>query len=91
MPTETVLHKIEDTNVADAVNRAAAELDAAGGDLLLDFSAVRRLDSAGLRAMENLVRTAEEKAIKVALREVNAGIYKVLKLMKLAERLSFAG
>ena len=64
MPTETVLHKIEDTNVAD---------------------------SAGLRAMENLVRTAEEKAIKVALREVNAGIYKVLKLMKLAERLSFAG
>lgn len=90
MPTEAVLLKIEDNDgVAGAMDRAAGGLDSAGGELVLDFSSVRRIDTGGLRAMENLVRTAEEKAIRVSLRGVNVGIYKVLKLMKLAQRLSF--
>jgi anti-anti-sigma regulatory factor len=90
MPTEAVLLKIEDdAGVAGAVDQAAGELEANGSELVLDFSAVSRIDSKGLRALESLVRTAEGKSIKISLRDVNAGIYKVLKLMKLTGRLSF--
>ena len=90
MPTEAVLLKIEDNDeLTGTLDRASGELDAPGGELVLDFSSVRRIDSGGLRAMENLVKVAEEKAIKVSIRAVDVGVYKVLKLMKLTQRLSF--
>jgi anti-anti-sigma regulatory factor len=90
MPVEAVLIKIEDNDgAAAAIDRAADEMDAAGGELVLDLSAVRRIDSAALRAMENLLRTAAEKQNKVSLTGVDVAVYKVLKLMKLAGRVSF--
>jgi hypothetical protein len=39
--------------------------------------------------MENLAKSADDKATKVVLRGVNVDIYKVLKLMKLTRRFSF--
>ena len=80
--------KIDGERVADTLQEACEKLDGAQGEVVLDFSAVRRVDSHALRALENLAAHADEKAVKVALRGVNIDIYKVLKLAKLASRFS---
>lgn len=64
-------------------------LDKADGDVVLDFSAVHRLDTKALDIMHRLAGKAGEKAIKVELRGVNVEIYKVFKLVKLAPRFTF--
>lgn len=58
-------------------------------DLVLDFSAVRRIDTAATRELEKLVGIADGHSVKVGLRGVNIEIYRVLKLVKLASRFSF--
>jgi anti-anti-sigma regulatory factor len=64
-------------------------LDTANGELVLDFSSVRRIDPGAVRALQALAATADEKTVKVVLRGLNIEIYKVLKLVKLARRFSF--
>ena len=54
----------------------------------LDFSSVRRLDTGGLRALEDFVGAADGKTVKVTLRGVNVDVYKVLKLARLSSRFS---
>jgi len=56
------------------------------GELRLDFSAVERVDPAALRELEDLTNSANEQSVKVALRGVNVGVYKVLKLARLTTR-----
>ena len=58
-------------------------------EAILDFSAVRRVDSITLQAIEEFARIAEEKTVKVVLVGVNVAVYKVLKLVKLTRRFSF--
>ena len=89
MSTNTVWLEIDGDRVAHALQTALEKLDGAGGDLVLDFSSVRRIDPSALRAMENLASIVDGKGLKVALRGVNVEIYKVLKLTKLAPRFSF--
>jgi anti-anti-sigma regulatory factor len=67
----------------ETLQEALEKLDSAKGELVLDFSSVRRIDSSELRALENLANVAEEKSVKVALSGVNVDVYKVLKLVKL--------
>ena len=81
--------KIDEERVAQALQEAQERLDSVEGEVALDFSSVRRIDSSALRAMEELADIADEKDVKVALRGVNVGVYKVLKLVKLASRFSF--
>jgi anti-anti-sigma regulatory factor len=81
--------KIDGERVAQTLQEAFEKLDSAGGEVVLDFSSVRRIDPSALRAMEKLAGMADDKAVKVALCGVNIDIYKVLKLMKLASRFSF--
>jgi anti-anti-sigma regulatory factor len=76
-------------SVAHALQEAREKLDSTEGDLCLDFSSVRRIDTAALTALEELAGIADQKGVKVVLRGVNVDIYKVLKLMKLAPRFSF--
>ncbi|MGB8770523.1 MAG: STAS domain-containing protein [Candidatus Korobacteraceae bacterium] len=76
--------------VTHALQEAREKLESAEGDLCLDFSSVRRIDPNALRAMEKLADLADEKSVKVVLRGVNVDIYKVLKLVKLTSRFSFA-
>ncbi len=76
-------------NVAFCLQEARSKLNGALGDTVLDFSTVRRIDSQALRAVEELVDLAEEKAVQVTVHGVNVDIYKVLKLAKLAPRLKF--
>ena len=68
---------------------AAKKLDGAGGEVVLDFSSVRRVDPGAIWALHEFSDRADEKGIKVVLYDVNIDIYKVLKLVKLASRFSF--
>jgi anti-anti-sigma regulatory factor len=81
--------KIDEERFVQALQEAGEKLDSAEGDVVLDFSSVLRIDAGGLRTMEEFAGTADDKGVKVALRGVNVGVYKVLKLVKLASRFSF--
>jgi anti-anti-sigma regulatory factor len=81
--------KIDEQRVVQALQEAGEKLDSAEGEVVLDFSSVLRIDGSGLRALEECAHTADDKAVKVTLRGVNVGVYKVLKLVKLASRFSF--
>ena len=76
-------------SVAHALQEARETLDRTEGDLCLDFSSVRRIDSGALRAMEELAGIADDKGIKLVLRGVNVDIYRVLTLTKLTPRFTF--
>ena len=89
MDSIAVWVKIDGERVADALQETREKLNGADGEVLLDFSSVRRIDSHALRAMEALAGSADEKALKLVLRGVNIDLYKVLKLVKLAARFSF--
>ena len=80
---------IDEKNVLRCLQEAVEKLESVQGDLVLDFSSVLRIDPDSLRAMEKFTALAAEKGIKVALRGVNVGVYKVLKLVELASRFSF--
>lgn len=80
---------IEEQRLVPALQQASEKLDSAAGEIVLDFSSVLRVDPAAIQAIERFADTADRKAVKVALRGVNVDIYKVLKLVKLASRLSF--
>ena len=84
-----VFLNIDEERIVPALQEAGANLDCAQGEAVLDFSSVRRIDSSGLRALEDFARNADEKAVKVVLRGVNVDVYKVLKLIKLTQRFSF--
>jgi anti-anti-sigma regulatory factor len=90
MATNAVFLNIDETRVVAALCEAGEKLDGTEGEAVLDFSSVRRIDSAGVRAFEELARVADEKNVKVVLRGVSVDVYKVLKLIKLTGRFSFA-
>ncbi len=81
--------EIDGKNVLGALQEAGEKLESVQGELVLDFSSVLRLDSRSVRAMEEFASMAAEKGIKVVLRGVNVGVYKVFKLVELASRFSF--
>jgi anti-anti-sigma regulatory factor len=81
---------VDGKGAASALSEAAQKLVGSDGEVVVDFAAVRRIDSDALQAMEGLAGAAEEKAVKVVLRGVSVEVYKVLKLTKLAQRFSFA-
>jgi anti-anti-sigma regulatory factor len=81
--------KIEDNNLIPALHVAVARLSSAEDEMILDFSAVSRIDPAALRAMETLANAADAQAIRVVLSATNIGVYKVMKLGRLAARFSF--
>jgi len=84
-----MMFKIDGASVAPALQQAGERLDTADGQLVLDFSAVRRVDPAALGAMEELAAIADGRGVKLTLRGVNIDVYKVLKLAKLVPRFSF--
>ncbi len=81
---------IEENNLVPALEDAAKRMKGDDGELVLNFESVRRIDSSGLRAMEEFARVADEKGVKVALQGVGVDLHKVLKLVKLASRFSSA-
>jgi anti-anti-sigma regulatory factor len=89
MTKNSVWLNVEADRVVAALDESFGTLDNAGGELLLDFSHVDRLDAAALRSLEKLAGAADQKAVKIQLRGVQVGVYRVLKLTRLAPRLCF--
>jgi anti-anti-sigma regulatory factor len=85
-----VLLNIGEKRVVPALQEAREKLDGTEGEAVLDLSSVGRLDSSALRALEEFVGVADDKGVKVVLSGVNVGVYKVLKLARLASRFSVA-
>jgi len=81
--------KIDEGRVVQALQEAGERLGSVEGEVALDFSSVSRIDPSAIGAMERLAGAADKKGVKVVLRGVNVGVYKVLKLVKLASRFSF--
>jgi anti-anti-sigma regulatory factor len=84
-----MLLKMDEKNVHRALQEAGEKLEGFQGELVLDFSSVLRIDASSLRAMEGFTSMAADKGVKVILRGVNVGVYKVLKLVKMASSFSF--
>jgi anti-anti-sigma regulatory factor len=80
---------IDEERVVQTLQEAEERLDRVEGEVALDFSSVRRIDSSALRAIEEFADIADTKGVKVVLRGVDVGVYKVLKLVKLASRFSY--
>ncbi|HXY23670.1 MAG TPA: STAS domain-containing protein [Candidatus Acidoferrum sp.] len=83
-----VLLNLGEKRLVPALQEAREKLSGMEGEAVLDFSSVQRVDPSVLRAMEEFVGAADEKGVKVILSGVNVGVYKVLKLAKLAPRFS---
>lgn len=81
--------KVDEERIVQALQEAGETLDSAGGEVLLDFSSVRKIVPRGLRVMEEFAGMADNKGVKVVLRGVNVDVYRVFKLVKLASRFSF--
>jgi anti-anti-sigma regulatory factor len=81
--------KIDEEGVVQALQEAGETLDRAAGEVLLDFSSMRRVNPRALRVMEEFAGIADAKGVKVVLRGVNVDVYRVFKLVKLASRFSF--
>jgi anti-anti-sigma regulatory factor len=81
--------KIDEERIVQGLQEAGEKLDNVEGEAALDLSSVRRIDPSALKAMEEFADIADDKGVKVVLRGVNVGVYKVLKLVKLASRFSF--
>jgi anti-anti-sigma regulatory factor len=81
--------EIDGEHLVQALQDAGEKLNSADGEVVLDFSSVRRIEPSALGALEKLAGTADDKAVKVVLRGVNVDVYKVLKLVKLTPRFSF--
>lgn len=89
MTSVAVMFKIDGERVTEALAEAGRKLDAAEGEIILDFSSVRRVDARALGEMQALANASEAKQVKVVLRGVNVDVYKVLKLARLSPRFSF--
>jgi len=81
--------KVDEERVVQGLHEAGEKLESAEGEVVLDLSSVLRIDAKGLIALEELAGLADDRGVKVALRDVNVSVYKVLKLMRLASRFSF--
>jgi len=81
--------KIDEDRVVQALQEAGEKLDGVENEVVLDLSSVRRIDPSAVRAIEEFAGMADDKGVKVVLRGVNVGVYKVLKLVKLGSRFSF--
>jgi anti-anti-sigma regulatory factor len=89
MATNTVWLKIDGEHVVHTLEEAIGKIQDGGGEAILDFSSVQRIDPGALRAMAGLANMMNGNASSIALRGVSVDVYKVLKLTQLASRFSF--
>ena len=85
MSANAVFLKIEPDGITESLREALAALSAGESNAVLDFSSIERLDAKHLVIMKEMAAVAESKGCKVALRDVNVRIYKVLKLARLTQ------
>ena len=88
MPTIAMFVKIDGKRVSESLENAQSKLDGSSG-AVLDFASVSRVQPRDLAALEELAKVADDNGVKIELRGVNVGVYKVLKLARLASRFGF--
>ena len=81
---------VDEKRIVPSLQEALEKLDTSQGEVVLDFSAVRRIDSSALWALQCVADEADRKSVKLVLSGVSVAVYKVLKLAKLASRFSFS-
>jgi len=86
MTTNAMWIQVDSEHTEAFRDEVIARLTRAEDDVVLDFSFVKRLDTKGVRVLEELAGLAEDQSVKLVLRAVNMDVYRVLKLLKLAER-----
>jgi len=89
MATSSVGPRPEATDMVRALRQYHEKIDSAEGLLVLDVSALRRIDSQVLTALEELADAAKRKNVTLALRGLDVSVYKVLKLLKLSSQFSY--
>jgi anti-anti-sigma regulatory factor len=80
--------KVDEARMVVTLQEIGSKLESTVGDVIVDFSDIRRVDPAALEALTEFVDTADEKAVNVVLRGVSVDVYRVLKLARLAKRFS---
>jgi anti-anti-sigma regulatory factor len=81
--------KVDEELAVEALQAARDMLEHADGEVVMDFSAVQRIDARTVKALEDLANKADDRQVRVALCGVNVDAYKVLKLVQLAQRFTF--
>jgi anti-anti-sigma regulatory factor len=81
--------KVDQENVIAVLKEAGRDLTKAEREVVVDCSSLEWVDSAIVKALQEFADTADRAGVKVGLRSVNIGVYKVLKLVRLAERFFF--
>ncbi len=90
MSMTVVLLKMDEERIVQALQETVDKLDLVEVEVVLDFTSVRRIGSSAIRGMEDFASVAENKGVRVVLCGVSVGVYKVLKLVNLTSRFSFA-
>ncbi len=89
MGTVAQWFKIDGEHVAGDLQGARETLHDANSEVVLDFSAVPRIDPPGIKALQEFATRADEDSVKVVLQGVGVEVYKVLKLVGVVSRFSF--
>lgn len=87
MRTNSVWLIADAEGAAGTLREVLDNLDMSEGEVALDFSSVRRVDTSALAVMQQLASKAGNT--KVVLRGVNVDVYRVLKLVKLSSQFTF--
>jgi anti-anti-sigma regulatory factor len=88
MASKTVWPEVH-IDAGAVIQEALTQLESAREELILDFTAVHRIDPPALKALGELVAKAGEKSVRLVARGVNVQVYKVLKLAKVAGQITF--
>ena len=88
MPNIAVMVKVDEA-MGPLLHAAEDKLSGEVSEVLVDMSAVRRVNASAVGALQAFLELAEVRGIRVGLRGVHVEVYKVLKLVKLASRLTF--
>jgi anti-anti-sigma regulatory factor len=80
--------KVDEERLIATLQDIGAKLESTVGDVIMDFSAVHRVNPAALDALTEFVDAADEKSVNVVLSGVNIDVYRVLKLASLTRRFS---
>ena len=81
--------KMDDKHMRESLNAACARLQEGETELVLDFSAVKRLDAEALLRLGEIAAIAESKKARIAIRGINVDVYRVLKTARMASRFTF--
>jgi anti-anti-sigma regulatory factor len=89
MKAIAIVPRVDEGNALEILEEVGSKLATADGELTIDFSSVRRVDSRVIGRLEELADQVDGKSVRVVVRGANVDLYKVFKLVKLSSRIAF--